>query len=56
MKIILPEALQEIAELSLQQFIPRGSQVRQSGQLFLLVIYTGKDTKQILNEGNYKFK
>jgi len=40
----------------LKQFVPRGAHVRNSNYLFLLVLYTGNDTKLILNQGKYRFK
>ena len=43
-------------DLDIKQFIPRGSHVRNSGCLFLLVLYTGPETKLILNQGSYRFK
>ena len=36
--------------------MPRGAHVRNSGHLYLLVLYTGNDTKLILNQGSYRFK
>ena len=36
--------------------MPRGAHVRNSDYLFLLVLYTGNDTKLILNQGSYRFK
>lgn len=42
--------------LDLKQFIPRGASVKDSSNVFVLVVYTGKDTKQVLNQGEYKFK
>lgn len=53
---MVQDSKQSVFDLDLQQFIPRGTQVKQSGAVYMLVIYTGKDTKQILNQGNYKFK
>lgn len=43
-------------DLSLSQFIPRGTVVRNSGKIYMLVVYTGKDTKLLMNNGKYKFK
>lgn len=40
----------------MKQFIPRGSHVRNSDCMYLLVLYTGPETKLILNQGNYRFK
>lgn len=36
--------------------MPRGAHVRNSEHLYLLVLYTGNDTKLILNQGSYRFK
>lgn len=36
--------------------MPRGAHVRNSECLYLLVLYTGNDTKLILNQGKYRFK
>ena len=30
--------------------------VRNSGNLYMIVVFTGKDTKIIMNNGRYKFK
>ena len=43
-------------DLDLKQFTPRGAHVRNSECLYLLVLYTGNDTKLILNQGKYRFK
>ena len=43
-------------DLDLTQFIPRGTIVRNSGKIYTVVVYTGKDTKIIMNNGKYKFK
>jgi len=40
-------------ELSLKQFIPKGCTIKNSKEVFGLVIYTGKDTKLVLNQGKY---
>jgi len=45
-----------IIDLDLKQFVPRGAHVRNSEHLYLLVLYTGNDTKLILNQGKYRFK
>ena len=36
--------------------MPRGAHVRNSECLYLLVLYTGNDTKLVLNQGSYRFK
>ena len=43
------------ANLSLTQFIPRGALV-QNCQMVAAVVYTGKDSKIILNQGHYSYK
>lgn len=30
--------------------------IRNSGRILALVVYTGKDSKLVMNIGNYKFK
>jgi magnesium-transporting ATPase (P-type) len=45
-----------LIDVGLDQFIPRGSKVANSGKLYLLVLYTGAETKIIQNQGTYKFK
>ena len=49
---------EEIAGLTLQNFLPRGATMQQTGEIgvLALVIYTGKDTKIVLNQGKYKYK
>lgn len=43
-------------ELDLFQFIPRGSTLKNSQKVYALVIYTGIDTKLVLNQGRYQNK
>lgn len=43
-------------ELDLKCFLPRGTIIRNSGKVLALVVYTGTDTKLILNFGKNKFK
>ena len=38
------------------QFIPRGSTIKNSGEIAVLVVYTGNETKLMQNLGSYKFK
>ena len=45
-----------LIDIDLKQFVPRGAHVRNSEHLYLLVLYTGNDTKLILNQGSYRFK
>lgn len=42
--------------LDLKQFIPRGSMVKNSDNVYALVVYTATDTKLALNEGKYRSK
>ena len=43
------------ANLGLTQFIPRGALV-QNCQMVAVVVYTGQDSKIILNQGHYSYK
>ena len=43
-------------ELGLLQFVPRGSVLRNSLNVYAMVAYTGVDTKLILNQGEYSLK
>ena len=43
-------------ELGLLQFVPRGSVLRNSLNVYALVAYTGVDTKLVLNQGSYSLK
>mmetsp|Transcript_36143 Transcript_36143/g.44077 ORF Transcript_36143/g.44077 Transcript_36143/m.44077 type:complete len:299 (+) Transcript_36143:54-950(+) len=38
------------------QFVPRGSTIKFSGQLYAMVVYTGLETKLMQNLGSYTFK
>lgn len=38
------------------QFVPRGSVLRNSLNVYAMVAYTGVDTKLILNQGEYSLK
>ena len=42
--------------LSLNQFLHRGSYIENSGHVVALVVYTGTDSKLIMNLGKYVFK
>ena len=42
--------------LDLNQFLHRGSFIENSGHVYALVVYTGTDSKLILNLGRYVFK
>jgi hypothetical protein len=46
----------ETKKLELKNFIPRGSVVKNSDEIIVLVVYTGVDTKLALNLGKYQFK
>jgi phospholipid-translocating ATPase len=43
-------------DLDIKQFIHRGTMVVNSGHIDALVVYTGNDTKIVLNQGKYIFK
>ena len=45
-----------VSDLSNVQFIPRGSTIKFSGQVFALVVYTGAETKLMQNLGTQKSK
>ena len=42
--------------MDINQFLHRGALIRNSGRILALVVYTGKDSKLVMNFGNYKFK
>jgi magnesium-transporting ATPase (P-type) len=42
--------------VSLKNFLHRGTHLKNSGSVLALVIYCGKDSKIIQNQGRYKFK
>jgi hypothetical protein len=56
LKLVYKDKQLPIIDLDLKQFVPRGAHVRNSEHLYLLVLYTGNDTKLILNQGKYRFK
>ena len=56
LKLVMQDKQLPIINLDLKQFVPRGAHVRNSDCLFLLVLFTGNDTKLILNQGKYRFK
>jgi phospholipid-translocating ATPase len=43
-------------DLDINQFLHRGALIRNSGRVLALVVYTGKDSKLVMNFGSYKFK
>jgi len=43
-------------EADLKQFLPRGSHLRNSNKVTVLVLFTSTDCKLVMNEGSYKFK
>jgi len=43
-------------DISGNQFIPRGSTIKNSGSILALIVYTGVETKLMQNLGIYKFK
>ena len=56
LKLVSQDRQAPLIDLDLKQFVPRGAHVRNSECLYLLVLYTGNDTKLILNQGSYRFK
>ena len=49
LKLVSQDRQAPLIDLDLKQFVPRGAHVRNSECLYLLVLYTGNDTKLILN-------
>lgn len=48
---------QEPESLSLDNFLPRGATMQGTGEgVLALVLYTGKDSKLVLNQGRYSYK
>jgi len=43
-------------KLELKHFVPRGSLLKHSLDVYAMVLYTGAQTKIVLNQGKYKFK
>ena len=41
--------------LDMEQFIPRGATIKNSKNVYALVIYTGRETKLVMNQGQYEF-
>lgn len=39
--------------LDMKQFIPRGAIIKNSQDVHALVVYTGRDTKLVMNQGQY---
>ena len=56
LKIVTADKQLPVQDCDLKQFAPRGSHVRNSKHLYLMVLFTGNDTKLILNQGHYRFK
>eukprot|EP00347_Sterkiella_histriomuscorum_P009146 403342344 len=54
--IRLNNSEKQISKLDLNQFIHSGSVLKNSGKVLALVLYTGKDTKIIMNQGKYIYK
>ena len=47
----------EFKQLTIDNFLPRGSILRNSGSgILAMVIYTGSDSKLVLNQGKLKYK
>lgn len=40
----------------MNQFLHRGAMIKNSGSVYALVVYTGKQTKLLMNLGQYSFK
>jgi hypothetical protein len=53
LKVVDADRQYPFVDLSIKQFIPRGAYVRNSGTQYLMVLYTGVDTKLIMNQGKY---
>ena len=45
----------DVLKLGLSNFLPRGAIVC-NAEIYALVVYTGKDSKIILNQGHYSYK
>jgi magnesium-transporting ATPase (P-type) len=45
----------DVLKLGLSNFLPRGAIVCNS-EIYAVVVYTGKDSKIILNQGHYAYK
>jgi magnesium-transporting ATPase (P-type) len=43
-------------EVQLDQFLYKGAKLKNSGEVYALVCYTGSESKQMLNSGRYHFK
>ena len=43
-------------DIDIDCFIPRGATIQNSLIVYALVVYTGKETKLVQNEGKYSFK
>jgi len=43
-------------DLELKNFIPKGAVLKNSEEVYACVLYTGVDTKLVMNQGFYKFK
>ena len=56
LKLVSQDKQAPLIDLDLKQFVPRGAHVRNSECIYLLVLFTGNDTKLILNQGTYRFK
>ena len=52
----MPDEPEFKMNLDLNQFLHRGSFIENSGHVVAMVVYTGTDTKLILNRGQYIFK
>jgi magnesium-transporting ATPase (P-type) len=55
-KVYIDDNKTEPMIVDLKQFIYKGAVVKNSGSIFGLVTYTGRETKIMLNSGDYQFK
>lgn len=52
----MPDEKQPVA-LALDNFLPRGATMQGTGEgVLAMVLYTGNDSKLVLNQGRYKYK
>lgn len=56
LKACLPEEPEFKMNLDLNQFLHRGSYIENSGSVIAMVVYTGTESKLIMNLGRYVFK
>jgi len=44
------------SKIEFKNFVPKGSMLVHSEEVYAIVLYTGTETKQVMNQGQYKFK